>query len=261
MASISSGHLDIPKTPIPSIFQQLQFPTISQHLRLRSDNHNSDRHSLDKVLAFIEEVIGQPTYVAGNSLGGFIGTNLAANHPHSVLGLALMNATPFWAFRKPTSKGDNFSVRTGSDNDGTSSAAAGASVAEKGGVSGGTVMGFPETGEGGVPRGVTMDVSVPEEEGVPGGVMMGGSVTREEGVSGEGGGDWLKWDGILPAPEGLFRFGAWYFDRMRDPRTVKSMLGAVYSTPGKNHGGGGGRCLNVFFCVCMYRTSGRDSGY
>ncbi|CAN0557368.1 unnamed protein product, partial [Ectocarpus sp. 8 AP-2014] len=105
-----------------------------------------------KVLAFINEVIGEPAYVAGNSLGGYIAANLAANYPRAVLGLALMNATPFWAFRKPN----------------------------------------------------------------------GGSPV-------EGSGDWLGWDGTLPAPAGLFRFGAWYFDRMRDPRTVKSMLGAVYS--------------------------------
>ncbi|CAM9193935.1 unnamed protein product [Laminaria digitata] len=154
----------------------------------------------EQVLAFIDEVIGRPAYVAGNSLGGFIGTNLAANHPRSVLGLALMNATPFWAFRKPTTKMgdvgttkmDDFGAQTGRDSGATSSV-------------------------GG---------------GVPGDAAVGGSVTGEGGNPGEGGGDWLKWDGILPAPEGLFRFGAWYFDRMRDPRTVKSMLGAVYSNPG-----------------------------
>lgn len=52
------------------------------------------------MLAFVQGVIGEPVYLAGNSLGGFVGTNLAANHPRWVLGLALLNATPFWAFRK-----------------------------------------------------------------------------------------------------------------------------------------------------------------
>ena len=169
------------------------------------------------MLAFIEEVIGQPAYVAGNSLGGFIGTNLAAKHPRSVLGLALMNATPFWAFRKPTSKGDEVGVQAGRGTGGTAS----------------TVLGGSVTREG----------------GVPGGDMMGVSVTGEGGVPAEGGGDWLKWDGILPAPDGLFRFGAWYFDRMRDPRTVKSMLGAVYSNAGKGRGPRGGRGGVLICCL------------
>lgn len=216
------------------------------------------------MLAFIEEVIGQPAYVAGNSLGGFIGTNLAANHPGSVLGLALMNATPFWAFRKPVSKVDEFGVQADRGNVGTSSAAVSGSVTvAEGGVPGGTmkgvsvagegenpgdaVMGGVVTGERGVPGGVSLDVSVAGEGGFPGDA----TVTGEGGVRGEGSGDWLKWDGVLPAPDGLFRFGAWYFDRMRDPRTVKSMLGAVYSNPGEDQGGREERvlCLICFVFV------------
>lgn len=114
----------------------------------------------DQVLAFLKDVVGEPAYVAGNSLGGYIGTNLAANHPQWVSGLALLNATPFWAFRGP---------------------------------------------------------------------RRDGAMTSRE--SGSGTADFLGWDGTLPAPAGLFRFGAWYFDRMKDPRTVRKMLGAVYSKP------------------------------
>lgn len=144
------------------------------------------------MLAFIEEVVGEPAYVAGNSLGGYIGTNLAANHPRSVLGLALLNATPFWAFRQPA-------PRSGDDS-------------------------------GGSPLD-PLPSSSPE---TPESATAAGSVGGEKEASGgRGSGDWLGWDGILPAPTGLFRFGAWYFDRMRDPRTVKNMLGTVYSNSGK----------------------------
>ena len=50
---------------------------------------------------FIQEYIGEPVYVVGNSLGGFLGANLAANHPDAVKGLILLNAAPFWSFRPP----------------------------------------------------------------------------------------------------------------------------------------------------------------
>lgn len=132
------------------------------------------------MLGFIEQVIGEPAFVAGNSLGGFIAANLAANHPDAVRGLALMNATPFWAFRKPTV--NSAAVAAAKEN----------------------------TAEG------------------------EGKGRRDSAAVRDGGaGDWLGWDGTLPAPTGLFRFGAWYFDRMRDPRTVETMLSAVYSNPGK----------------------------
>jgi hypothetical protein len=50
---------------------------------------------------FIQEHVGEPVYVVGNSLGGFLGANLAANHPDAVKGLILLNAAPFWSFRPP----------------------------------------------------------------------------------------------------------------------------------------------------------------
>jgi hypothetical protein len=37
------------------------------------------------------------------------------------------------------------------------------------------------------------------------------------------------WDGVLPPPAPLFCLGSAYFDTMRNPKTVKSMLSAVYS--------------------------------
>ncbi|XP_020114200.1 pheophytinase, chloroplastic [Ananas comosus] len=52
----------------------------------------------DQVQNFIEQVIGEPVYVVGNSLGGFVALYFAACNPHLVKGVTLLNATPFWGF-------------------------------------------------------------------------------------------------------------------------------------------------------------------
>ncbi|KAL6009919.1 hypothetical protein ACLOJK_000350 [Asimina triloba] len=52
----------------------------------------------DQVREFIEQVIGEPVYVVGNSLGGYVALYFAACNPHLVKGVALLNATPFWGF-------------------------------------------------------------------------------------------------------------------------------------------------------------------
>ncbi|CAI7759425.1 unnamed protein product, partial [Closterium sp. NIES-53] len=52
----------------------------------------------EQVAAFISQVIQEPVFIAGNSLGGYIGAYLAASHQHLCRGLILLNATPFWAF-------------------------------------------------------------------------------------------------------------------------------------------------------------------
>lgn len=44
------------------------------------------------------QVIGEPVYIVGNSLGGFVALYLAASSPHLVKGVTLLNATPFWGF-------------------------------------------------------------------------------------------------------------------------------------------------------------------
>lgn len=98
------------------------------------------------------------------------------------IGLALLNATPFWAFREPKRYGSGDSV--------------------------------PKPPTGGSGR-----TTPPDEE------------SKDE----DGGGRLSWWDGTLPAPKALFQFGAWYFDRMRDPGTVKAMLEGVYSNPGAVH--------------------------
>ncbi|KAI3845872.1 hypothetical protein MKX03_012066 [Papaver bracteatum] len=52
----------------------------------------------DQVSHFIQEVIGEPVYVVGNSLGGYVSLYFAACNPELVKGVTLLNATPFWAF-------------------------------------------------------------------------------------------------------------------------------------------------------------------
>ncbi|KAK1553455.1 hypothetical protein Q3G72_035477, partial [Acer saccharum] len=52
----------------------------------------------DQVRYFVEQVIREPVYVVGNSLGGFVAVYFAACNPHLVKGVTLLNATPFWGF-------------------------------------------------------------------------------------------------------------------------------------------------------------------
>jgi len=52
----------------------------------------------DQIQNFVDQVIGEPVYVVGNSLGGFVGLYFAACNPQLVKGITLLNATPFWAF-------------------------------------------------------------------------------------------------------------------------------------------------------------------
>lgn len=49
----------------------------------------------------LQDKVGEPVYLAGNSLGGYLGVNLAARHPEAIKGLVLLNATPFWSQRPP----------------------------------------------------------------------------------------------------------------------------------------------------------------
>ncbi|CAA2985150.1 pheophytinase, chloroplastic-like [Olea europaea subsp. europaea] len=52
----------------------------------------------DQVRYFVEEVIKEPVYLVGNSLGGFVALYFAAYHPQLVKGVTLLNSTPFWGF-------------------------------------------------------------------------------------------------------------------------------------------------------------------
>jgi len=52
----------------------------------------------EQIVSFIKDVIGRPVYISGNSLGGFLATTVAAQHPEWVKGVILLNSTPFWSF-------------------------------------------------------------------------------------------------------------------------------------------------------------------
>eukprot|EP00611_Tribonema_gayanum_P012137 TRINITY_DN226_c2_g1_i1.p1 TRINITY_DN226_c2_g1~~TRINITY_DN226_c2_g1_i1.p1 ORF type:complete len:485 (-),score=150.70 TRINITY_DN226_c2_g1_i1:303-1757(-) len=97
----------------------------------------------DQIADFIAEVVKEPAYLIGNSLGGHLSVMLAAHRPELCKGVALLNPTPIWGFNSPQRP--------------------------------------------------------------------------------------LYWDGLLPAPRAAFAVGAFYFDQMRNPRTVKAMLSAVYA--------------------------------
>ncbi len=62
----------------------------------------------DQLHDFIQEVIGQPTVLAGNSLGGYACLSVAAEYPQAVAGLILLNsAGPFSATKNQS--GTNWS--------------------------------------------------------------------------------------------------------------------------------------------------------
>ncbi|CAM9500779.1 unnamed protein product [Chrysoparadoxa australica] len=96
----------------------------------------------EQISCFLEEVVKEPAFLVGNSLGGYLAIKTAALKPQDVRGVSLLNATPFWAFN-PADKA-------------------------------------------------------------------------------------LIWDGTLPAPPLLYRFGAFYFDQMRNPGNIEAMLKLVY---------------------------------
>eukprot|EP00286_Rhodomonas_abbreviata_P002289 CAMPEP_0181345378 /NCGR_PEP_ID=MMETSP1101-20121128/32714_1 /TAXON_ID=46948 /ORGANISM="Rhodomonas abbreviata, Strain Caron Lab Isolate" /LENGTH=435 /DNA_ID=CAMNT_0023457323 /DNA_START=87 /DNA_END=1391 /DNA_ORIENTATION=+ len=50
----------------------------------------------EQIIAFLEQVVGEPCYLAGNSLGGYLSVMVASERPDLVKGLFLINPTPFW---------------------------------------------------------------------------------------------------------------------------------------------------------------------
>ncbi|KAL6762310.1 Alpha/Beta hydrolase protein [Haematococcus lacustris] len=105
-----------PQHPLPEQAQEEEEPPASQPLQpgLPSQEEGGPQppgpagplcYSIttwtQQLQQFLEQVVGGPAYVAGNSLGGFVAVNLAAQQPDLVRGLLLLNATPFWSFRPP----------------------------------------------------------------------------------------------------------------------------------------------------------------
>ena len=68
-------------------------PTQEQQLRYSIDTW------LEQISYFIENVIGKPVHVTGNSLGGYLAVCLAATKSSAVKSLILINAAPFWSFQ------------------------------------------------------------------------------------------------------------------------------------------------------------------
>jgi pimeloyl-ACP methyl ester carboxylesterase len=58
----------------------------------------------DQLHDFINEVIGQKAVLAGNSLGGYAGLCVAAQHPESAAGLVLLNSAGPFSESQPTSE-------------------------------------------------------------------------------------------------------------------------------------------------------------
>jgi pimeloyl-ACP methyl ester carboxylesterase len=104
----------------------------------------------EQLEAFFDVVLnGRPAILAGNSLGGFIGAQLALKRPELVGGLVLMNATPLWSFAPPARETDAWRP--------------------------------------------------------------------------------FGWDATLPAPRAPFFIGSRWFDTLRNPATIATMLGGVYA--------------------------------
>lgn len=101
----------------------------------------------EQIIDFLENVVKEPCYLAGNSLGGFLATAVAAERPDLVKGVVLWNATPFWSFAPNRRRLSEWVKKT-----------------------------------------------------------------------------IVPYDGTLPAPAPLFRIGATWFDGLKNPVTVRSML-------------------------------------
>ncbi|KAK9839381.1 hypothetical protein WJX84_005938 [Apatococcus fuscideae] len=67
-----------------------------------SDESGTLAYSIDmwteQLVSFMEEVVAEPAFVAGNSLGGLLAASLGAARPDLCRGICFLNATPFWAF-------------------------------------------------------------------------------------------------------------------------------------------------------------------
>jgi pimeloyl-ACP methyl ester carboxylesterase len=126
---------------------------------------------VEQIAHVIETVIGtEGVHVAGNSLGGYLASILAAERPDLVKSLSLLNATPFWGFNAPDAQ----------------------------------------------------QPKQQEEEG-KGENKGGGRQGAKRGIWG--------WRGQLPAPKTLLGLGGFYFNSLRNPKTIRLMLGGVYHRP------------------------------
>lgn len=106
----------------------------------------------DQIIHFINDVIGKPVHIAGNSLGGFLSVAASAHRPELIRSVCLLNSAPFWGFAAPQGQPRRL---------------------------------FP----------------------------------------------FSLWNGTLPAPSNILQFGSAYFNVMRSPSIVRTMLEGVYKSP------------------------------
>ncbi|KAK8950213.1 hypothetical protein KSP40_PGU009768 [Platanthera guangdongensis] len=66
--------------------------------RVETAGQDQDQRDGEGSRSVQTRVIGEPVYVVGNSLGGFVALYFAACNPGLVKGVTLLNATPFWGF-------------------------------------------------------------------------------------------------------------------------------------------------------------------
>lgn len=56
----------------------------------------------EQIIYFIEEVIGGPVHIVGNSLGGYLSTGISSRRSDLIKSVSLLNPTPFWGFQNST---------------------------------------------------------------------------------------------------------------------------------------------------------------
>lgn len=61
----------------------------------------------------------------------------------------------------------------------------------------------------------------------------------------------IPWDGALPAPEPMYKIGAAYFDALRNPTTITTMLDGQCTTPSHHWCPDKSQCLTSLCLVCV----------
>lgn len=163
----------------------------------------------EQVKAFIDEVIREDCFVCGNSLGGFVAASFAALYPKKVLGVILVNATPWWAFNPAVA---NLPGVTGvAGQIATTSAAASAIVAAV----------DPQPSES-TESLRNQSQSMSESVGSTDAVQNSSSTQQRRGG---------LWSGMTPAPAYVRNSVGWLWRQLRSTATVQKTLRQVYTQP------------------------------
>lgn len=199
------------------------------------------------LLVLPRDVIREPVYLVGNSLGGYVAASVAAQHSSLCRGVCFLNATPFWAF-SPAASGEG-SVAASSA---AASAAARASAITAGPVQGGcenavhrfsvameaSTEGLPSQHAASIdsnsnsssevsdchllsdgrslPIGAASNVSPSPAGGLMPPPHSSTESLRRLSLNG--------WDGALPAPPWMMRLLAMIWAQLQRPATIKRTL-------------------------------------